>query len=296
VPRLMWPQLKSVKPPLHLATQLTHQVYPVWTYSNILLLVPVLLVTDRLRYKPIIVLQAASNLLAFLLLLLVPPGDVACARVAFFVYSLSSVSDVAYFSYIYSLVSPSLYQRVSGYVRGAVLLGYALGAALGQLLVSAFGMALRRLAIVSVVALSGALVVSLFLPMPRRSLLQREAPGGGGCCTACPDAALSLGPRGRLRRVVRSGVVSLRRLAADCAGCYSSVAVVFLSIWFAAGRCGFYQVVSYVQVLWLDKQPHNNFTAYNGVVDALATLSGESPELTPFVQLLISPIDRMHRS
>ncbi|KAG7268233.1 hypothetical protein CRUP_033882 [Coryphaenoides rupestris] len=264
----------------------TGQVYPVWTYSNILLLVPVLLVTDRLRYKPIIVLQAASNLLAFLLLLLGPPGDVACARVAFFVYSLSSVSDVAYFSYIYSLVSPGLYQRVSGYVRGAVLLGYAAGGALGQLLVSAFAVALRRLATVSVVALSAALVVSLFLPMPRRSLWEREATGGGGgCCTASPDAAqdphsgLSLGPRGRLRRAVRSGVVALRRLAADCAGCYSSVAVVFLSVWFAAGRCGFYQVVSYVQVLWLDKQPHHNFTAYNGAVDALATLSGAAASL-----------------
>lgn len=83
-------------------------MYPVWTYSNILLLVPVLLVTDRLRYKPVVVLQALCNLLAFLLLMAGPRRGVACARVAFFIYSLASVADVAYFSYVYS-VAPAAY-------------------------------------------------------------------------------------------------------------------------------------------------------------------------------------------
>uniref|UniRef100_A0A3Q3RD75 Solute carrier family 19 member 3a n=1 Tax=Monopterus albus TaxID=43700 RepID=A0A3Q3RD75_MONAL len=63
------------------------------------------------------------------------------------------------------------------------------------------------------------------------------------------------------------------QLVLDCKQCYSSVAVLFFCIWAATGRCGFYQVASYVQLLWLYIQPHN-FTAYNGGVDGIGTLSG----------------------
>ncbi|CAL8269416.1 unnamed protein product [Arctogadus glacialis] len=266
--------------------QLTRQVYPVLTYSNILLLVPVLLVTDWLRYKPVIVLQALCNLLSFLLLLLGPPGDTAWARGALFVSSLGSVADVAYISYIYSLVPPQRYQRVTGYVRGALLLGYAAGATLGQLLVSVFAVALRRLFAVSVASLAAALAVALFLPMPKRSLHEREVRGGSGAdavADAEEDPGCSVGPCrqawARSRRAVRCAGRASQRLAADCVACYSSVAVAFFCVWFAAGRCGFYQVASYVQLLWLDQQPQHNFTAYNGAVDALATLSGSAASL-----------------
>ncbi|CAL8255879.1 unnamed protein product [Merluccius merluccius] len=257
--------------------QLTRQVYPVWTYFNILLLVPVLLVTDRLRYKPVVVLQALCNLLAFLLLLVGPPGDVACARAALFVYSLAWVADVAYFSYIYSLVSPRRYQRATGYVRGAMLLGYAAGATLGQLLVSAFAVALRHLAAVSVASLAAALAVAIALPMPQKRLFERETARGAEVEGA--DAMEDPGCRAWSLRAVRYAGRALKGLAADCVGHYSSVAVVFFSVWFAAGRCGFYQVTSYIQVLWLDKQPQHNFTAYNGAVDAVATLSGAAASL-----------------
>ncbi|CAL8307434.1 unnamed protein product [Lota lota] len=272
--------------------QLTHQVYPVVTYSNILLVVPVLLVTDWLRYKPVIVLQALCNLLAFLLLMLGPSGDAPCARWAFFVYSLGSAADVAYFSYIYSLVRPGRYQRATGYARSAVLLGYAAGATLGQLLVSVFAVTLRRLAAVSVASLAAALAAALFLPMPpEESGREGDAGGGGegrGCgsgsgadATEGPGCAVGLCARVRARslRALRSASGALQRLAADCVACYSSVVVAFFCVWFAAGRCGFYQVASYVQVLWLDKQPQHNFTAYNGAVDALATLSGAAASL-----------------
>uniref|UniRef100_A0A8C4H323 Uncharacterized protein n=1 Tax=Dicentrarchus labrax TaxID=13489 RepID=A0A8C4H323_DICLA len=43
--------------------QVTRQVYPVWTYSSLVLLIPVLLVTDFLRYKPVIILQGLTYIL-----------------------------------------------------------------------------------------------------------------------------------------------------------------------------------------------------------------------------------------
>uniref|UniRef100_A0A667ZUA1 Solute carrier family 19 member 3 n=1 Tax=Myripristis murdjan TaxID=586833 RepID=A0A667ZUA1_9TELE len=69
------------------------------------------------------------------------------------------------------------------------------------------------------------------------------------------------------------------KLILDCKDCYSSMAVLFFCIWSATGRCGFYQVSSYVQVLWVYKQPQHNFTAYNGGVDSVATLSGAAASI-----------------
>uniref|UniRef100_A0A3Q1EF68 Solute carrier family 19 member 3 n=1 Tax=Acanthochromis polyacanthus TaxID=80966 RepID=A0A3Q1EF68_9TELE len=65
----------------------------------------------------------------------------------------------------------------------------------------------------------------------------------------------------------------VKTLILDCKKCYSSTMMLFFCIWAATGRCGFYQVSSYIQVLWVHIQP-NNFTAYNGGVDAISTLSG----------------------
>nr|XP_033477397.1 thiamine transporter 2-like [Epinephelus lanceolatus] len=147
--------------------QVTRQVFPVWSYSSLVLLIPVLLVTDFLRYKPVIILQGFSYVTAFLLILF--GSGVRSAQLAFFSFSIALAADVAYFSYIYSVVQPSYYQRVTSYVRGAMLLGYAVGALLSQLLVS-FGVSLYCLAVVSLTSVSVALITSFFLPMPKTSL------------------------------------------------------------------------------------------------------------------------------
>ncbi|KAI4828909.1 hypothetical protein KUCAC02_022980 [Chaenocephalus aceratus] len=109
--------------------QVNRQVYPVWTYSTLVFLIPVLLVTDFLRYKPVIILQGLSHITAFVLLLV--GSGVRSAQLAFFSYSIAMAADVAYFSYIYSVVQPSHYQRVTSYVKAAILLGYSVGALLG---------------------------------------------------------------------------------------------------------------------------------------------------------------------
>ncbi|XP_068175744.1 thiamine transporter 1-like isoform X2 [Antennarius striatus] len=248
--------------------QVTRQVFPVWTYSSLVLLAPVLLLTDALRYKPAIVLQGLTCVTAFLLLIL--GSGVRSAQAAFFFYSVAMATDVAYFSYIYTLVPPGYYQRATSYVKGAVLLGNAVGSLLGQLLVSLGGVSLLWLAFLTLVFLSVALITSCFLPMPKSGLFPAGAPpaqqgaSGGGTQTS---------ERWTVPTWVQSVKTTMRRLASDCQECYSSVGVVFFCVWAATGRCGFYQVVGYVQVLWAHIQPHNA-SAYNGGVDAISTLTG----------------------
>ncbi|TKS75192.1 Thiamine transporter 2 [Collichthys lucidus] len=77
------------------AEQVTRQVYPVWTYSNLVLLVPVLLVTDFLRYKPVIILQGITYVTTMLLILF--GSGVHLAQLAFFCYSVAMAADTSLF-------------------------------------------------------------------------------------------------------------------------------------------------------------------------------------------------------
>lgn len=251
---------------------MTRQVYPVWTYSSLILLVPVLLVTDFLRYKPVIILQGLCYVTAFLLVLV--GSGVHSAQWAFFSYSIATAADVAYFSYIYSVVQTSYYQKVTSYVKGAILLGYAVGALLGQLLVSVGGVSLFCLAFITLISVSVALMTSFFLPRPQTSLFLRgtdsvQQRSSGEDSQDSESQYFFMWVKTAAKHVGRM----FRRLALDCKECYSSVAVLFFCIWSATGTCGFYQVTEYVQLLWIYMQPHN-FTAYNGGVDSISTLSG----------------------
>ncbi|KAK2835135.1 hypothetical protein Q5P01_015619 [Channa striata] len=253
--------------------QVTEQVYPVWTYSSLVLLIPVLLVTDFLRYKPVIILQGLTYATAFLLVLV--GTGVRSAQLALFSYSIATAADVAYVSYIYSVVQPSHYQRVTSYVRGANLLGYSVGAFLAQLLVSLAGVSLYFLAFGTLISVSVGLITSFVLPMPKTSLFfkatysaQQRDSGEDAGDSESQEVNMKLATTA-VRHVGRM----CWRLVLDCKTCYSSVALLFFCIWAATARCGYYQVSGYIQLLWVDIQPHN-FTAYNGGVDAISMLSG----------------------
>lgn len=245
-----------------------------WTYSSMVLLIPVLLVTDFLRYKPVIILQGITYVTTFLLLLV--GSGVHLAQLALFCYSIAMAADVAYYSYIYSVVLPSYYQRVTSYVRGAILLGYAVGALLAQLLVSLGGVSLYCLALLTLISVSVALITSFFLPMPKTSLFlkgtysaQQGNSGEDTHDSESQDFTILVKSMTAAKHAGRM----FRRLVLDCKNSYSSVAMLFFCIWAATGRCGFYQVTAYVQFLWVHMQPHNS-TAYNGGVDAIGTLTG----------------------
>ncbi|XP_022608730.1 thiamine transporter 2-like [Seriola dumerili] len=254
--------------------QVTRQVYPVWTYSSLLLLIPVLLVTDFLRYKPVIILQGLTYVIAFLLVLV--GSGVPSTQLALFSYSIATAADVAYFSYIYIVVHASYYQRVTSYVRASILLGYSVGGLLAQLLVSLGGVSLYCLAFVTLISVSIALITSFFLPMPKTSLFLNgtySAQQRNSDEDAHKSESADSDNRMKSRMAAKHIGRMFRRLILDCKTCYSSAALLFFCIWAATGRCGFYQVSGYVQLLWVYIQPQNA-TAYNGGVDAISTLTG----------------------
>ncbi|XP_035269332.1 thiamine transporter 2-like [Anguilla anguilla] len=151
--------------------QVSRKVFPVWTYTNLFFLIPVFLLTDIFRYKPFVVMQGLANVLAWLLLLF--GSGLKSVQLALFSYGLALAMEVGYMSYIYSVVHKEHYQKVTSYSRGAVLLGYAVGSLLGQILVS-FGISLYCLNVITLSFLSFTPFISLLLPMPRKILLSRS--------------------------------------------------------------------------------------------------------------------------
>lgn len=265
-----------------------------WTYSYLALLFPVFVLTDYVRYKPVVLFQGISYIITWLLLLF--GQGVKVMQVLEFCYGMVTATEVAYYAYIYSVVSPEHYQKVSGYCRSVTLVAYTLASVLAQLLVSLASLSYFYLNVISLVSVSTAFLFSLFLPMPKKSLFFHAKPS-----TEAPpkpsekDAALggphkdhnpvcqeqvpvSETPYVVQSRDPKAGNVALRvfvQWLRDLKECYASKHLFYWSLWWALSTAGYNQILNYVQVLWDNKAPSQSSAVYNGAVEAVATFGGK---------------------
>eukprot|EP00069_Balaena_mysticetus_P001612 bmy_03799T0 len=272
--------------------EITNEIFPVWTYSYLVLLLPVFILTDYVRYKPVIILQGISFIITWLLLLF--GQGVKTMQVVEFFYGMVSATEVAYYAYIYSMVSPEHYQKVSGYCRSATLVAYTVASVLAQLLVSLASLSYFYLNVISLASVSMALLFSLFLPMPKKSMFfhakpSKEAPPKPpGKDAVLEEPQKDHEPAGQVFTVSGNPYdgqwsspkpenVALRVFVEwlqDLKECYSSKHLFYWSLWWAFSTAGFNQVLNYVQVLWDYKAPGQSSVIYNGAVEALATFGG----------------------
>ncbi|KAG8450477.1 hypothetical protein GDO86_002945 [Hymenochirus boettgeri] len=279
--------------------QVFNEIYPVWTYSYLVLLFPVFLATDYLRYKPVIVLQGMS-LIATWIMLLYAQGTLAVQFLEF-LYGISTASEVAYYSYIYSVVEPNLYQKVTSYCRMATLTGFTVGSVFGQILVSVANWSLFSLNVISLICVSIAFATSCFLPMPRKSLFfhknsdypsnkklnisdtsQPKGINNGLLCATQAEEVEAHIPLNSAQLDIKNyltdnsiGLKSvLKTLWKHFLHCYSSRTLICWSAWWAFSTCGYYQVINYSQGLWEKIAPSSHFHVYNGSVEAVSTLLG----------------------
>ncbi|KAM6442774.1 thiamine transporter 2 isoform 2-T7 [Liasis olivaceus] len=272
--------------------EVTQHVFPVWTYSYLALLFPVFLITDYARYKPIIILQGISLIVTWLLLLFA--SGLSAMQLAEFMYGLSTATEVAYYAYIYSVVSADHYQKATGYCRSITLVASTMGSLLGQLLVSLGQVLYFYLNAITLASVSVAFIFSFFLPMPQKSMFFHRK----------PSPELSIGPTEKNptqisnqqsnqqdKDVTISSVRTqnlpehqpsriknqshflsvLLQLCVDLKECYTTKKLLYWSIWWALATAGFNQVLNYIQVLWDDKAPSHSSEVYNGAVEAIAT-------------------------
>ncbi|XP_073346413.1 thiamine transporter 1 [Pagrus major] len=285
--------------------QVNNQIFPVWTYSYLSVLVPVFLLTDWLRYKPVVVFQCASLFITTAMLRWM--YSVSAMQAMQFFYGVVTASEVAYFSYIYSMVDLKRYRKATSYSRSVQLLGYTVGSVLGQLLVSFNLMSYDNIMIFTLVLTAIALFTSCLLPMPQQSMFFHRKHTGQKTVTEGAtehtsgskvsqegvrdenverrgetedEAGKGLDEKGPKVEDLGESVGTqtcgkvLLQLWRDFRQCYSSRQLLYWSVWWAMATCGYNQTVNYVQVLWEDVQPSQNFSIYNGGVEAVSNLLG----------------------
>lgn len=264
---------------------MTNEITPVLTYSYMAVLVPVFLLTDLMRYKPVLIIQGVSQVVIWLILLL----GTTLLEMQFmeFFYGITMACRVAYSSYIFSLVSPGLYQRVAGYSRSSVLLGVFTSSVLGQLCVSFGNISYRTLSGISLGFVSFGLLLAMCLPWPKRSLffnrmqnqerkeldgvttkseLDKMNPKDGASVSAAPPCSASQWKNFVLVQMLLEVRDVLKRptLRLWC-------------LWWIFNSTGYYLVLFYVHILWNNVYPATvDKHVYNGAVEAASTLLSET--------------------
>jgi len=289
-------------------------IFATGTYIYLAQLVFVFLVTDLLRYKPVIVLDGISAIVTWSLLIWGQGIQVMQVMEAFFAFFLAA--EVAYYTYIYAQVDKKHYQRVTSHTRAAYLSGRALSGVVSQILVSTGTLDYYQLNFISLSAVTLATVWALFLPPVKHSMYfnrihvdrQDEITGTknhgatiGNSISESPE--LSQDPYAEVTESMSHGVqthststlqnnqarlnnrwkTAYYYLWKDFTSAYTNPYVVKWSFWFALSTCGFLQVLNYVQLAWGLIITENNLNKdseiYHGAVEAIYTIIGAAASL-----------------
>ncbi|KAL7306080.1 hypothetical protein TKK_0001536 [Trichogramma kaykai] len=265
--------------------QVNQEIFPVSTYAYLATLILVFLLTDLIRYKPVIILCGLSGAATFITIIF--GTTIFHMQIVEFLYGLLLSTEVAYYTYIYAKVDKERYQKVTSHTRGAFLLGRFMAGVFAQLTISFKILDYEQLNYVTVASLIIATIWALFLPPVDQSIyFHRSEPSitDISASLGSPDSyhTLSASSSHRISQTeTKTFFIKIKHayylLWEDFIKAYTNRHVVKWSLWWAFATCGYLQVISYIQVLWENAVKHtepnsNDFQIYNGAVEAVYTL------------------------
>ncbi|XP_032921062.1 reduced folate transporter isoform X2 [Catharus ustulatus] len=241
--------------------EVTNVITPVLSYSYMAVLVPIFLLTDYLRYKPVLVLQSLSHISIWALL--VWGTSVLAMQLMEFFYGITMATRIAYSSYIFSLVAPSRYQRMASYSRSAVLLGVFTSSVLGQLCITLGSVSFNTLNYVSLGFVSFGLILTLFLERPRRSLFFNRPSRAGDAAVPTELDRMARGDGGGGTRGWRDMV--LCRMLRELGALARQPQLRLWSLWWVFNSAGYYLMLYYAHILWNEiSHTTDSRRVYNG--------------------------------
>jgi len=267
-------------------TEVINEVLPVWSYSYLAFLLPVFLLTDILRYKPVIVFQGIGWVSCYLLLIF--GNGVSQMQLMEVFYSTGTAAEVAYNSYIYSVIPQTHYQQYTSYIRGILLVSASASSILAQLLVSFCSIDYVVLNIISASSCSIAFLLSIMLPTPPTSVFFKKKRRTDKLEEKVTEN-LSFNDKAPVLNEVGTSFLSentnhcinvpdsinwkdgLKQMWMEVKAAYSDSEVLLWSAWFALSNCGWISVVNYIQSLWEAIEPGNEL---NGVIVTISTVLG----------------------
>ncbi|XP_027849395.1 thiamine transporter 2-like isoform X1 [Aphis gossypii] len=261
------------------AEQVTKDIYPINSYATTSLVIVMFLVTDYVLYKPIVMLDAFSSIVMFLLVL--EPITLFKAKLNMLFLGLTSACELAYMSYAYAKIRDRrLYQKMTGIVRGSNLLGKCLSATFAQIAVSFIHIEYGILVYISLAGSCVAFFVTFFFPPVNSSIYFHPE---------SPKTTKSKVNYNTFHNKNHKGIepcfvekspkpvrVVLDQLYLELRDAYTNPYLLKFGVWFAFATGVYFQVLTYNDVLYLDLNERNpvDNKLYNGGVDALAFISG----------------------
>lgn len=159
--------------------------------------------------------------------------------------------EVAYYAFIYAKVSEEHYSEVTSHTRAALLIGRFVSGVISQTLMHFNIMGIHELNYITLSTLILATVFAAFLP----KVVTVASSSINGICsnqagTSFEAQTTSVPTNERIHRAFQ-----LIGHQIKCA--YSNRTVLLWSMWYAFGMCGFLQVLTYVQLVWIhiDNRP-----------------------------------------
>ncbi|KRY86867.1 Folate transporter 1 [Trichinella pseudospiralis] len=150
---------------------LNHQVYPVWTYSYMALLLPVLLLSDNVDHFTFVIIGTFGQLCT--MLAMIYGTTVACLQIMEIAYGLTTACDISSMSFLFFVVGDlKKFQKIISIMRAVTLLGMCISYVIGQLFLW-FGVTDYTVhAYVSLTASIATVLLVLFICMLRKVWLK----------------------------------------------------------------------------------------------------------------------------
>uniref|UniRef100_A0A8R1HNP0 Uncharacterized protein n=1 Tax=Caenorhabditis japonica TaxID=281687 RepID=A0A8R1HNP0_CAEJA len=247
---------------------LNSQVYPIWTYSYLVFLIPAFLLTDVLLYKPLLVVEAFSYFLCWIIFVF--GRSLWSQQLLEFFYGWATATEIAYFAYIYVKVPKTEYKSATAFTRAALLVGRFLAYALAQLLIGLNWSSYQTLNIISLVAMTFAVFLAVILPpVPWKDAYQKKLEDNG--ISGDLESLVSDASYTDYLRLFFKG------LHQNLLAIYRNPLILKWSVWSALSSCIFYQVTNYTQTLWGTLPESQN--RFNGITEALVPLLGIPADL-----------------
>ncbi|XP_045472829.1 folate-like transporter 3 [Harmonia axyridis] len=233
----------------------SEDVFTVGTYVSTPLVVVAFLITDLMRYKPLIILCGVFGIVVWSMLIWTPTLLMMQLMEVFYGAFISC--DIAYFTYMYAKVDKEHYPQVTSNTRMAYLLGRSTSGILGQVLSTYDIMDYKELNYITLGAMMFATITSLFLPSVQNTIYFHRADNS--------EEKLTKGEKNK---------AAFKLMGTFFKESYSNSLVIKWSIVNAVSACGFGLVETYSQTLWSEINKKDNITLGNGIVISIYTLIG----------------------
>uniref|UniRef100_A0A0N5B3L7 MFS domain-containing protein n=1 Tax=Strongyloides papillosus TaxID=174720 RepID=A0A0N5B3L7_STREA len=109
-------------------------VYPLWAYAHFVFSIPIVFFTDYLNFKPILLIESLSLIATGFLLTF--GRSLFSIQMTQITYGCATASEIAFMSYLYTIVHENEIVFVTGLIRGVILLSKCLCTSVSQLGIS----------------------------------------------------------------------------------------------------------------------------------------------------------------